>query len=123
MAKVNLKQLALAKLAGFRNKTVIVPEWQGAEVILREPSAEAWLRWQDATKAGEAEELSVSEKALRALRGDVTLFIDVLCNPGQQPVFNVDDMDEVQSVYGPVHSRLLKQALDLVTGAEDVRGK
>ena len=44
MAKVNLKQLALAKLAGFRNKTVIVPEWQGAEVILREPSAEAWLR-------------------------------------------------------------------------------
>jgi len=123
MAKVNLKQLALAKLAGFRNKTVIVPEWQGAEVILREPSAEAWLRWQDATKSDEIDEVSASEKALRALRGDVTLFIDVLCNPDQQPVFNVDDMDKVQSVYGPVHSRLLKQALDLVTGAENVRGK
>ena len=123
MAKVNLKQLALAKLAGFRNKTVIVPEWQGAEVILREPSAEAWLRWQEATKSGDMGDISISEKALRGLRGDVTLFIDVVCDTDQQPVFSVDDAEEVQSVYGPIHSRLLKQALELVASAEDVQGK
>ncbi len=123
MAKVNLKQLALAKLAGFRNKTVIVPEWQGAEVILREPSAEAWLRWREEVNPGEGDELTIPEKALRNLRGDVMLFIDVVCDIDQQPVFTVGDIAEVQSVYGPVHSRLLKQALDLVTSAEEVKGK
>ncbi|MFV8208356.1 phage tail assembly chaperone, partial [Enterobacter cloacae complex sp.6701988] len=42
-----LKQLAMAKMAGFRHKTVAVPEWECVKVVLREPSGEAWLRWQE----------------------------------------------------------------------------
>ncbi|EAB8221038.1 TPA: phage tail assembly chaperone, partial [Escherichia coli] len=42
----NIRNLALATMSGFRHKTVDVPEWEGATVVLREPSAEAWLRWQ-----------------------------------------------------------------------------
>jgi hypothetical protein len=45
MSKPNLKALALAPMAGFRKK-VTVPEWENAKVIIREPSAEAWIRWQ-----------------------------------------------------------------------------
>ncbi|EFK7853632.1 hypothetical protein HIS69_004559 [Escherichia coli] len=39
MAK-DLKTLALARLSGFRHKTVKVPEWRNVSVVLREPSAE-----------------------------------------------------------------------------------
>ncbi|EER0789706.1 TPA: phage tail assembly chaperone, partial [Escherichia coli] len=46
MAK-DLKTLALARLSGFRHKTVKVPEWRNVSVVLREPSAEAWYLWQE----------------------------------------------------------------------------
>jgi hypothetical protein len=46
MSKQSLKALALAPMAGFRKKEVTVPEWDNAKVIIREPSAEAWIRWQ-----------------------------------------------------------------------------
>ena len=75
----NIKNLALAKMSGFRHKTVAVPEWEGVKVVLREPSGEAWLRWQEVVKAGaDDENVSVSEKAHRNLCADVVLFIDVL---------------------------------------------
>lgn len=48
----NIKNLALAKMSGFRHKTVAVPEWEGVKVVLREPSGEAWLRWQEVVKGG-----------------------------------------------------------------------
>jgi hypothetical protein len=44
MSKLSLKALALAPMAG--RKEVTVPEWDNAKVIIREPSAEAWIRWQ-----------------------------------------------------------------------------
>ncbi len=54
MAKLkSLKALALSPLSGFRHITVPVPEWDGITVILRDPSAEAWLRWQDIFKGGD----------------------------------------------------------------------
>jgi len=59
----NLKKLAMAKMSGFRHKTVAVPEWEGVEVVLREPSGEAWLRWQEVVKVGaDDENVSVSER-------------------------------------------------------------
>lgn len=118
----NIRELALSRLSGFRNKPETVKEWGGAKIILREPSAEAWLRWQEIVKGSE-EELSVSEKAMRNLRADVALFVDVICDENQAPVFSPEDAEEVQSVYGPVHSRLLKQALDLITSSDDAKKK
>ncbi len=122
MAK-NLKELALAKMSGFRHVSVVVPEWNGETVILREPSAEAWLRWQDIVKKDNETELSVSEKMKRNLDADVTLFIDVLYDSDEQQVFSPADADAVTGIYGPIHSRLLKRALDLITGAEDAKEK
>lgn len=31
----NIRNLALATMSGFRHKTVDVPEWEGATVVLR----------------------------------------------------------------------------------------
>ena len=120
----NIRNLALATMSGFRHKTVDVPEWEGATVVLREPSAEAWLRWQEIVKAKDDETpLSVAERARRNLEADVELFIDVLCDTDKQPVFSVDEEEQVREIYGPVHSRLLKQALDLINNADEAREK
>lgn len=134
MSKQNLKALALAPMAGFRKKEVTVPEWENAEVIIREPSAEGWIRWQaianpeqpkppEGQETPEAPELTPSERAFRTMRADVALFIDILLDTDLQPVFTVDDTKQVESMYGPVHSRLLKQALDLIRDADDAKAK
>lgn len=124
MAKKSIKSLALAPGAGFLTKAIEVPEWEGVKVTLREPSAEAWLRWQEAVKTDEdSEVLSVSERARRNLHADATLFIDILRDEEGEPVFSVDDLKEVESVYGPVHSRLLRQALDIINDAEVAKKK
>lgn len=134
MPKPSLKTLALAPMAGFRKKEVSVPEWDNARVIIREPSAEAWIRWQgiaspeppkppEEQEPQEAPELTPSERAFRTMRADVTLFIDILLDTDLQPVFTVDDTEQVEAIYGPVHSRLLKQALDLIRDADDAKAK
>lgn len=134
MSKPSLKALALAPMAGFRKKEVSVPEWDNAKVIIREPSAEAWIRWQgianpelpkppEGQEPLEAPELTPSERAFRTMRADVTLFIDILLDTDLQPVFTVDDTEQVEAIYGPVHSRLLKQALDLIRDADDAKAK
>ncbi|CAM3938103.1 phage tail assembly chaperone [Klebsiella pneumoniae] len=121
-------------MAGFRKKEVSVPEWDNAKVIIREPSAEAWIRWQgiaspeppklpEGQDPQEAPELTPSERAFRTMRADVTLFIDILLDTDLQPVFTVDDTEQVEAIYGPVHSRLLKQALDLIRDADDAKAK
>ncbi|EEY8336850.1 phage tail protein, partial [Escherichia coli] len=52
--KKDLKTLALARLSGFRHKTVKVPEWGNVSVVLREPSAEAWYLWREVLDGGDA---------------------------------------------------------------------
>ncbi|EMY0058324.1 phage tail protein, partial [Providencia rettgeri] len=44
MAKVkkfNLRDLALSAERSFRTKEIVIPEWDDAEVIIREPSIKA----------------------------------------------------------------------------------
>ncbi|EGT4316082.1 phage tail protein [Cronobacter malonaticus] len=124
VSKNSLRALALAPMAGFRTKIVTVPEWQNATVKLREPSAQAWLEWQQVLNPkqgeGEPEDLTAAERALLNKSADVVLFIDVLLEEDGSQVFNEADKTQVEQFYGPVHARLLKQALELTTTAADV---
>ena len=82
------------------------------------------MRWQEIVKAKDDEApLSVAERARRNLEADVELFIDVLCDTGLQPVFSEDDREQVIAVYGPVHARLLRQSLELISDAGEVKKK
>lgn len=138
-AKPSLRELALAPLSGFRKKQVSVPEW-GATVTIREPSAAGWLEWrqlfepheevldnafsdtEQEIKKEEAISLTPAQQANRNLKSDVILFIDILLDEDLKPVFTLDDKAEVEAIYGPVHSRLLRQALDLGR-SEDIEKK
>ncbi|EOY4338600.1 phage tail assembly chaperone [Cronobacter malonaticus] len=124
VSKNSLRALALAPMAGFRTKIVTVPEWENAKVKLREPSAQAWLEWQQVLNPkqteGETEELTAAERALRNKSADVVLFIDVLLEEDGTQVFSEADKPQVEQFYGPVHARLLKQALDLTASVSDV---
>ncbi|ERK09591.1 phage tail assembly chaperone [Serratia fonticola] len=124
--KLNLKALASAPMAGFRTKSVTVAEWDGATVVLREPSSTAWVEWRQIIKLDEdevPEKLSAAQEARRSIDGDVVLFIDALMDENGVHVFSSEDKELVAEVYGPVHARLLKQALDLSTSAADAEKK
>lgn len=113
-----LRALALAPMAGFRSKVITVPEWENTSVKLREPSGQAWLEWQqiiNPNPEGDPETLTAAERALRNKSADVVLFIDVLLDEEDMPVFTAEDKPLIENIYGPVHARLLKQALDLST--------
>jgi len=121
-----LRALALAPMAGFRSKVVSVPEWEEAKVKLREPSGQAWLEWQqiiNPNPEGEPETLTAAERALRNKSADVVLFIDVLLDEEDMPVFTAEDKPLIKNIYGPVHARLLKQALDLSTSQAAAEAK
>jgi len=123
--KLSLKELALSPKNAFRSKMVKVPEWSGVTVILREPSSAAWLRWRELMNTGADgdEKLSEAEQAQRNLRADVVMFSDVLLDEDKERVFSDDDTETVMAVYGPVHARLLKQALDLMTTPDEAEKK
>lgn len=114
MAKKDLRALAIAPRAGFRHKTVVVPEWDSATVILREPSSGAWLRWRAvAVKGDETAKASIEDQITNNILSDVTLFVDVLLDESGLQAFSHEDIPLVVESYGPVHARLLKEALDL----------
>jgi len=122
VSTASLRDLALAPMSGFRSKIVSVPEWENAKVKLREPSGQGWIEWQQImspenpeTQEDGAEALTAAQLARRNKSADVVLFIDVLLDEADMPVFTADDKPLVENIYGPVHARLLKQALDLST--------
>lgn len=85
------------------------------------PSAEAWLRWQEIVKTGDDDTSLIAERARRNLEADVELFIDVLCDTGMQPVFSADDREQVLAVYGSVYADRFRQSLELITDAEVIK--
>ncbi|QFH70992.1 phage tail protein [Enterobacter sp. E76] len=114
----SLRDLALAPSSGFRSKIITVPEWNGAKVMLREPSGEAWLRFREIMapelpEGEEAPKLTQQENFIRNKKADVVMFIDVLLDENGGHVFSDDDEPTVSEIYGPVHARLLSQALNL----------
>lgn len=125
----SLRDLALAASSGFRSKIVEVPEWNGAKVILREPSGEAWVKFREIMAPAEAEEgqepqkLSIQDEYLRNKQADVVMFIDVLLDENGEQVFNQGDEQTVSEIYGPVHSRLLSQAIALGMSQEKAEAK
>ena len=123
--KSNIRSLILSPMAGFRTCTVKVTEWEGSEIKLREPSGKAWVEWREIMSPDEDDEQkpTPSQIAHRTMQADVVLFTDVLLDDNDDPIFTDADRKEVEQFYGPVHARLLKQALDLGSSQADAEKK
>jgi len=125
----SLRNLALAPSSAFRSKVIEVPEWNGAKVMLREPSGEAWVKFREIitppepAEGQEPQKLTMQEEFLRNKKADVVMFIDVLLDESGERVFGKDDEEIVAEVYGPVHTRLLNQALKLGMSQETAEEK
>ncbi|MGQ7098881.1 phage tail assembly chaperone, partial [Escherichia sp. SP-MK] len=106
----SLRNVALTASKAYRTKPgVIVPEWDGAKVTLREPSGDAWVKFREIVnpqlqEGEEPAQLSETQKFLRNKEADVVLFIDVLLDENGERVFNDDDQQLVSEIYGPVHA-------------------
>jgi hypothetical protein len=125
----SIRDLALASSSGFRSKMIEVPEWGDIKIILREPSAESWVKFREIMNPLENEgsenknKLTIQEEFIRNKKADVVMFIDVLLDENGDRVFNDEDESAVFDVYGPVHSRLLSQALELGISQEKAEAK
>ena len=92
----SLRDVALTASKAYRTKDgITVPEWDGAKVTLREPSGDAWVKFREIVnpqlaEGEEAPTLTEAEKFLRNKEAD-----------------------------GPVHARLLAQALGLGMSQEE----
>ncbi|MDE1188195.1 MAG: phage tail assembly chaperone [Pantoea sp.] len=127
--KFSLRALALAPSSGFRSKVFTVPEWGDVKVMLREPSGEVWVKFREIMNPPEPQEgqepkkLTLQEEYIRNKKADVVMFIDVLLDEEGNRVFSNEDEDTVSEIYGPVHSRLLSQALNLGMSQEVAEAK
>lgn len=121
----SLRNMALTASKAYRTKDgITVPEWDGAKVTLREPSGDAWVKFREIvnpqiTEGEEAQKLTEAQKFLRNKEADVVLFIDVLLDEDGERVFRDEDQEQVSQIYGPVHARLLAQAIGLGMSQEE----
>ena len=80
MAKVkksNLRDLALSAERSFRTKEIIIPEWDDADVIIREPSIKARMDHQALLDSAGDKELSAIEQ--RSSISRLMLFCSLMC--------------------------------------------
>lgn len=123
--KDSLRAMALAPSKAYRTKENIpVPEWDNMKVTLREPSGDAWVKFREiinpeVAEGTEVPKLTAAQTFLRNKEADVVLFIDVLLDEAGQRVFSDADQALVSEIYGPVHSRLLAQAINLGMSQEE----
>ncbi|MEC8919186.1 MAG: phage tail assembly chaperone [Pseudomonadota bacterium] len=124
--QLDLRALALSPLAGFRHESIKVEEWKGATVTIREPSAGDWTAWQSKLAAITGEEVTqdnVSELESGIDGNDrtleATLFVRVLYDADGKRVFSDEDVADVAAIYGPVHERLLRKAMELAGLTEE----
>ncbi|OCG71925.1 hypothetical protein A9G43_04005 [Gilliamella sp. Occ3-1] len=110
---MNLKQIITAKNSGFRTKTVHVAEW-GVEVTIREPLHTDFNRYIKTIKdITDNEKLTDREKDLLNIEAEATLFATVLLDDNGDFVFS-NDIDDLVKSYGPVHTRLVNEAFNLL---------
>lgn len=111
---MNLKQIITAKNAGFRTKQIEVSEWQ-ITVIVREPLHIDFNRYIKSIKEiTEQKQLTDEEKDSLSIKAEARLFADILLDDKGDLVFKPADLDDLIKNYGPVHTRIVNEAISLI---------
>ncbi|ERK18617.1 Phage tail assembly chaperone [Pantoea sp. AS-PWVM4] len=97
--------------------------------MLREPSGEVWVKFREIMTPPELKEgeepqkLTAQQEFIRNKKADVVMFLGILLDEEGNRVFSDEDESTVSEIYGPVHSRLLSQALNLGLSQEAAEAK
>ena len=114
---MNLKQIITAKNSGFRTKSFEVKEW-GATVHVREPLHTDFYRYiKTIEQLKEDKKLSEQEKDLASIKAEARLFATILIDENGDSLFDVSDdtdMADLVKNYGPIHTRIVNKAIELI---------
>lgn len=135
VAEGGIRGFALDPLRNFKREEVVVPEWDGAKVIVRALSAGDWVEYRkratelilvarqaaglsetptEGEEAAKEESVEVSSAPLYAFVLTRTLF-----DESGARVFGDGDVEEVAEAFSPVHDLLVSKAFELSGIAAD----
>lgn len=114
---MNLKQIITAKNAGFRTQSFEVTEW-GVTVTVREPLHADFYRYIKAIeKLKNNKKLSEHDRGVGSIEAEAILFASILIDENADCLFNVSndkDMADLVKSYGPIHTRIVNKAIELI---------
>ena len=114
---MNLKQIITAKNSGFRTQSIDVKEW-GVTVRVREPLHTDFYRYiKTIEQLKEDEKLSEHEKDLASIKAEARLFATILIDENSNFIFDAHDDNDMKDLidnYGPVHTRVVNKAIELI---------
>jgi hypothetical protein len=122
----DVRAAILNPLTGWRHELVVVDEWGGATIAVREPTVDDRLFWLEplneaaGVAQGDAEDdvrakyAAISASGHR--RADARLFARTVfhnAHGGWRRVFGDFDVDEICTAFGRLHQRLVVKAVEL----------
>jgi len=114
---MNLKKIITAKNSGFRIKEFQVAEWN-TTICVREPLHIDFYRYvKSIEKTSKDDSLTEQEKDLLNIKAETLLFAATVIDKNGNLIFNSNDSKEMEALvesYGPVHTRVLNKALELI---------
>ncbi|RQZ50928.1 phage tail assembly chaperone [Burkholderia sp. Bp9099] len=121
-----LRAAILNPLAGWRHELLVMPEWNGETVAVREPLLGDRAFWLEPLRLAAGVEVDDDEEAARAKYGNLSpeahqmayarLFVRVLFTEtpdGWKREFDDGDAEAVAAVYGVAHDRIVNKAIEL----------
>lgn len=113
----NLRALATDPLAPFKHERVTVPEWEGAELVVRQLVAGDWIDYRaEIARAREAagiEPGEVSEIPVNIIPATALVLVRVLFYPDGRRVLRDEDAPSVAASFSEVHDKLVSKAFEL----------
>lgn len=121
---MSIKSAALKN--GFRTKKITVPEWDDATIIIREPSSVDWFYFQEQMPEKKEGVKGTLDDLSQGVRAEAQMFAHCILDEDGERIFSDDELEELIVAYGPIHTRIMNQAIRLagmVNPVEDAEKK
>jgi hypothetical protein len=113
----NLRALATDPLAPFKHERVSVPEWENAQLVVRELTAGDWVDYRSAiARAREAAGIEPGEPVtvpVNTIQATALVVARTLFYPNGRRVLTDADAVDVGAAFSAVHGRLADKAFEL----------
>lgn len=116
-ANSNIRALATAPLAPFKHERVTVPEWENAQLVVRELVAGDWIDYRaalaKARRQAGVEPGEQSDTPVNVIPATALVLVRTLFTPDGKRALSDKDVDDVAASFSEVHGRLVDLAFKL----------